>query len=512
MARKSRKQIGSNILTKPIPTTVGYIRLSVFNEDATSSIENQQRIIEQWAADNHTTISQFYIDNGYSGSTFERPAFQSLIQDIEDGKIECIIVKDLSRLGRDLISTGYYLECYFSSQKVRFVSVNDYFDTTDGMSSKVGSNSRIRIPLTNAFNEQTVLDIKRKATQSMAAKVSQGMFIGPRAPFGYVKDPENYTYIVPDAEAAAIVKLIFQKVLAGATITALVRYLNENHIPTPIQYARKKGLQGNYNDGCGTWNSRSVKYILTNRTYTGCLVQGKEKKVVMSTHEALIEQAEFDAVQNILQTRTFNVSSSETSPDNFLKGKVICACCGAKMQRKRGTNHADWYFYTCITKNRIGADRCTGMYIREEDVIGAIYHQLKLYLKENAAMPFQLRERIDLLNKDLTQHMAAMESTQKNPALYYERYIAGEIDRDTFLLEQNKIRNSQEYLETLKSELKICEEEYDRLALLQKASIKQISLVEICGEINRIVVDSGRRVVVKWNQKPIDTCTLERNI
>ena len=167
-------------------------------------------------------------------------------------------------------------------------------------------------------------------------------------------------------------------------MTTIVRYLNEKNIPTPIQYARSKGLAGNYDDGNGDWNSRSVKYILTNRTYTGMLIQGKEKRAVAATHVPLVDTDTFDAIQRSFQAKAFNLTTKGQSTENVLKGKVICGCCGGKMQRKRGTNHADWYFFTCITKNRLGVGKCTGMYVREEDVFHAIYHQLKLYVNEHS--------------------------------------------------------------------------------------------------------------------------------
>lgn len=178
----------------------------------------------------------------------------------------------------------------------------------------------------------------------------------------------------------------------GTGVTGIVRYLNERGLPTPIQCARSKGLNGNYDDGDGNWNSRSVKYILTNRTYTGMLVQGKEKRVVAAAHEPLVDTTVFNAIQKSFQARAFNIAPQGQATENILKGKVICGCCGGKMQRKRGTNHADWYFFTCITKNRLGADKCTGMYAREEDVFNAIYRQLKVYVSEHYITDLQYKQ------------------------------------------------------------------------------------------------------------------------
>ena len=161
-------------------------------------------------------------------------------------------------------------------------------------------------------------------------------------------------------------------------VTGIVRYLNERGLPPPIQYARVNSLAGNFDDGNGSCNSRSVKY---NQSYlTGILVQGKENRAVEAAHDPLVDSGTFDAIQKAFQTGAYYVVPQGQSADNILKDKVICGGCGGKMQRKRGTGHADWHFFTCITKNRLGADKYTGMYAREEDVLRTIYCQLKDYV------------------------------------------------------------------------------------------------------------------------------------
>lgn len=351
MARKSRKYQYTERRKFPAPIAVGYIRLSVANKKESSSIEHQKFIIECWGNQHQIPILHYYIDNGFSGQWFDCPAFQKMIEDILAGKINCVIVKDLSRLGRDYITIGYYIEIIFSANGVRFVSVNDQFDTIYGIINQEHPySSRIRIPIINAFNEQVSIEIKKKVEVTLDMKAQHGTFIGPRAPFGYQKSKYNHDQLIPDPKAAIIVRKIFELAANDTGVTAIVRYLNEKEIPTPIQYARSKGLARNYDDGSGDWNSRSVKYILTNRTYTGMLVQGKEKRVVSAAHEALVDTDTFDAIQKSFQTKAFNLTTSSQSTENILKGKVICSCCGGKMQRKLGTNHTDWYFFTCITK------------------------------------------------------------------------------------------------------------------------------------------------------------------
>ncbi len=223
-----------------------------------------------------------------------------MLQDIRKGKINCVVVKDLSRLGRDYITVGYYLEMFFPHENVRFISINDQFDTTDGITNRDKSTyiqSRTRIPLINLLNERVSIETKMKVEAVLDMKAQHGEFIGPRAPFGYQKSSENPGQLVPDPVAAVIVRKIFEMAASGTGVTGIVRYLNDRSLPTPIQYARAHGLDGDFDDGIGSWNSRSVKYILTNRTYTGMLVQGKEKRAVEATHEPLVDSGTFDAIQ-----------------------------------------------------------------------------------------------------------------------------------------------------------------------------------------------------------------------
>ena len=179
MARKSRKHPE---LTVPVSKdTVGYIRLSVFNKDSHGSMENQKLIIEEWGKQNKIIISRYYIDNGFSGKRFDRPAFQEMLQDIEKEKIDCVVVKDLSRLGRDHIIVGYYLEIFFPSKNIRFVSINDQFDTTDGITNRDKSayiQSSTRVPLINLFNEQVSIETKMKAGPPHTDSVCQGPRLG----------------------------------------------------------------------------------------------------------------------------------------------------------------------------------------------------------------------------------------------------------------------------------------------------------------------------------------------
>ena len=500
MARKSRKH--PELVVSVSKDTVGYIRLSVLNRDPHGSVENQRLMIEEWGQQHQIPIMRYYIDNGLNGKRFDRPAFQEMLQDVQKGKIDCVVVKDLSRLGRDYITMGYYLEMFFPSNNVRFVSINDQFDTNHGITNRDKSayiQSRTRIPLINLFNEQVSVETKMKVEVVLDMKAQHGEFIGPRAPFGYQKFKENPGQLVPDPVAAVIVRKIFEMAASGTGVTGIVRYLNERGLPTPIQYARAHGLDGNFDDGNGSWNSRSLKYILTNRTYTGMLVQGKEKRAVEATHEPLVDSSTFDSIQKAFQTRAYNVVPQGQPTDNILKGKVICGCCGGKMQRKRGTGHADWRFFTCITKNRLGVDKCTGMYAREEDVLSAIYRQLKDYVNEhyitNSAYKQQIQEYTeqiaDLAQRKSTAWLNAME--------YYEQYVQGEISKEEFRAVQDIASQAKETLIQATEDKVAYEKQYAKFRKLLSASSRDVPLGEIMDCVDKIVVDGGRKIVVKWN-------------
>lgn len=270
--------------------------------------------------------------------------------------------------------------------------------------------------------------------------------MGQEAPFGYQKLESHHGQLIPDPKAAIIIRKIFELAVNGTGVTAIVWCLNEKEIPTPIQYARSNGLAGNYDNGSGNWNSRSVKYILTNRTYTGMLVQGEEKRAVSATHEALVDTDTFDAIQKSFQTKAFNLTTSSQSTKNILKSKIICGCCGGKMQRKRGTNHADWYFFTCITKNRLSTGKCTGMYAREEDVFNAIYRQLKVYVSEHYITDMQYKQQVQKFNNQIAELTLSSETAWANAMEQYEQYVQGKTSKEALRMALDAANNAKSVL------------------------------------------------------------------
>ena len=320
-------------------------------------------------------LHKFYVDINSSGTDFERKAFQEMLKEMDEGETNCVIVRDLSRLGRSAIETGYYIEQHFPSKRVRFISIGDRFDTIDGITDiSFDKMSGIRIPITNVFNEKMVEDIRAKTQSSIDCSIRNGKHVAPRAPYGYKKSADDCHLLIPDQKTSKVVNDIFNMAANHTGLNEIVRKLNALNIPTPINYAKANGLQGNYEEGNGFWNTRTIKYILTNRTYTGDLVQGKDSITVENTHEPLISRATFDMIQKLLEASSINANNMTNVPrsDNILKGKVICGSCGGKLQRRKGSGKSEWHFFTCISNNRLGVGHCTGMYIREFEIMDAI--------------------------------------------------------------------------------------------------------------------------------------------
>ena len=242
MARKSRKNIAVMEETPAIKVwrAALYIRLSVeFNGKRGDSLETQRQIMEAYVTlCPDIEVAEIYTDNGISGQTFERAAFQRLLDDIEAGKIDCVVVKDLSRMGRNTIDTGYYIEKYFPLHHVRFIAVNDQYDSEDGENS---ANHMI-VPLKNMINEAYAADISRKVAAQQRQAMRDGDYIGSRPPYGYRKDPDNCHRLLVNEDTAPTVRQIFQWAAEGVALNDVVKRLNEGKVPTPGYYLASIGL------------------------------------------------------------------------------------------------------------------------------------------------------------------------------------------------------------------------------------------------------------------------------
>lgn len=373
-----------------------YLRLSRDdgNSHESESIQNQRDFLLKYVNENQLTLVDIYVDDGWSGTNFDRPDFQRMIEDVESGRINCIITKDLSRLGRDYIMTGHYIEKYFPEHNVRYIAVNDGVDTFE-----TGTNNDMT-PFKAVFNDMYAKDISKKVRTSLHTKKIKGDFIGSVAPYGYRKDPANKNHLIIDEDTAPIVKGMYDMYMEGYSVKGIADKLTMEGIPTPSQ---QKGLRATQQSLVrGIWNDVIVRRILTNPTYIGNITQNRTQKinykvshrkkidrdswiVVEGTHEPIVTQEEFDAVQAVMQKKSCK-RACKNSRTHLLAGLLYCADCKKKMTFQ---NDSGERFYTvCTTFRRYYAEKlCTSHRVREDilekDVIRLLREQAQRYLDKD---------------------------------------------------------------------------------------------------------------------------------
>lgn len=379
-------------------STAVYLRLSREDGDKaeSDSIHNQRELINSYLKSHCELIrANEYVDDGYSGTSFDRPGFKSLLEDINRGKIDCIIVKDLSRLGRNYIETGKYLERVFPALGIRFISINDNYDSLEDKNDV----DQIIIPFKNLINDAYCRDISIKIRSQLDVKRREGKFIGSFASYGYKKDPLDKNHLIVDDFAADIVKSIFSWKLDGYSNGRIADRLNSIGVLTPMEYKRSCGF--NFKSGFRlsenpTWSSQMVGRILANEYYIGTTAQGKNQKInykvkksipieedkwirVENTHTAIIPQAVFENVQFIMGMDT------RTAPDkeklDYFSGIVKCADCGQNMIRKSTSkNGKKYYYYHCSSfKN---GQNCTAHRISAEKLKSTVLKVIQLQISQ----------------------------------------------------------------------------------------------------------------------------------
>ena len=359
-----------------IRKTALYCRLSQDDgiEGDSNSIQNQKAILQKFAEDHHFPSPCFYVDDGFSGGTFQRPAFQQMISDMENGEIGIIVTKDLSRLGRNQLHTGLYIEERFPMFGVRYIAINDNVDTDS-------SESNDLMPFKNLFNEWFIRDTSRKIRAVLKAKAERGERLGTRAPYGYRKDPDTKKLIV-DEEAAAIVRRIFAMCASGSGPSQIARILKKEQILTPTMYAYTRyGITHTCLDTAHpyNWSNSAIANLLENEIYLGNTVNMKHSSrsykdkrrvehpreeclVFENTHPALITREVWDIVQRVRKNKRRLTKMEE---QNKYSGLVFCADCGSNMVLHRAhTMSASYNHFTCRTYKK-DWEACTGHYIRE---------------------------------------------------------------------------------------------------------------------------------------------------
>ena len=404
-----------------------YIRLSQEDKDKkyesdSESVINQKEILRNYVKSNNFNLVKEYVDDGFSGTDFERPGFQRMLEDINNKKINCVIVKDLSRLGRDHVMTGYYIETFFPENNIRFISILESFDSFKNQASN--DSSTFIIACNDYYSKQNSIKIRNVLNE----KRKNGKFVGSLPCYGYMRDPEDKGHLIPNPETAPIVKKIFKWRADGIGPTEIASRLNKAHIVTPSGY-KKTNYSSRLIDR-DNWNISTVKKILINRVYTGDLVQHTQTKVsykskkkitldekfwivVNNTHEALVDKDTFEYVNNLRSRYTRNYDVKTGREKRLLEGKLFCKECSNRLTVLYRRN-LDYWSVNC---NRYSRDpvrgRCYSHFYPynylEEQILKQINKSVSKLIKE-----LDLKELNNEVVKSVHKETNNIDKTIKN--------------------------------------------------------------------------------------------------
>lgn len=503
---------------------VMYLRIS--NEDAdmrkkgkteSESIAHQRWMLTDFVQ-NHPDLCDAKLDelcdDGWSGKNFERPGMIELLEQVKRGAVQCIVVKDFSRFGRDYLTVGNYISRVFPFMGVRFISVNDNFD-----SARPGDIDSLDTSFKTLIYDLYSRELSQKIKAARKQRAEQGLFLSPFAPYGYKKDENDKNHLVIDEPAAEVVRRIFQMTLDGCKNSQIAAALNREGVMTPMRYKHNTGVSRKW--PCireeNFWTDSKVGIILRDERYIGTVIYGKRPRVRIGhwdnraadradwiiredRHDAIISKEDFDAVQTILAQRTSHPYTPQY--DRPLKRKVYCGVCGHAMHRNSARPHSDSQSrYRCSTHSYTEDFACTGHGVNEADIIDAIHEAVRYYArlavhldKINAAR----QERGKREKKDAGKKLIALQNEKirldSRLQELYEGFVGGELSRDGYLAQKNAITEREQEIaaETALLEQSVAESSDGQ----SKAIAKYIGYAEIDELTEEMLGDLVKRVTV----------------
>ena len=508
-----------------------YIRLSKEDEDKekyseSESIQNQRELLMQYISENKLNFVKEYVDDGVSGTSFDRPGFNSMISDIENGIINMVITKDLSRLGRNYVQSGYYTETYFPEHNVRYIAILDNIDTsTDSANNDIA-------PFKSILNEMYAKDTSRKINSVLQSKREQGEFLG-RAPYGYKKDPNKKNHLIIDEEAAKIVKLIFKKYLEGFGTTQIANFLSSQKILIPSDYNKKN--RGNKSVDYGLWAQSTVRFILSNEVYTGTVVQGKKKKLsfkskkfisiseedwqkVYNMHEAIISMEDFERAQKILNNTK---GSRVVEKDYLFKGLLRCYDCkgyiGIRSPDKYGNIYGRCQRYAQHGKFGVCSSHNFNYQVFENSMINLLKELCKEYsnktkLEEIAKKSKSKEDKKVEIESRIKSFEDEINKENRKLELLYDDRLSEIISVDDYIKKANKIKtivndyknqieklnlqlNGEDIIQDDNQKLKNLADEFLSMEKPTKEIIREF--------IEKIEIHSDKQVDIYFNFKPL---------
>lgn len=433
--------------------TAGYVRLSREDGDKaeSDSISNQRKLLEQYLKGcPELELVGFYEDDGYTGTNFDRPAFRRMEEDIAQGKVDCVLVKDLSRFGRDYIEMGRYLERVFPAQGVRFIAINDHVDSERGRYD-------LLLPMKNIFNTQYAKDISDKVRSAIRTKQQRGEFIGAFASYGYQKDPADHNHLIIDPPAAQVVQRIFDLFEQGEGKIKIAKRLNAEGIPSPSEYKQISGERyhnGRKIDKTTYWTYATIHRILKNQMYAGDMEQGRalrpvmhgkakqrdrrEWAVVPDTHEAIISREQWERVQTLLTKRTRKLDFEQNQSP--FAGFLRCGDCGRAMVK---TKSAGGIYYSCGSYKRYGPTVCS-----KHSISHAVLEQIVLEDLNRIISVVQDKKRLAEQSPGQSRRAPQVERGRLEASLerlYRRKKSAYEDYKDGLLRREEYIRYKEDY-------------------------------------------------------------------
>lgn len=519
-----------------------YIRLSQEDKDKkyeseSESVINQKELLKNYVKSNNFNLVKEYVDDGYSGTNFDRPGFLSMLEDINNKKINCVIVKDLSRLGRDHVMTGYYIETFFPENNIRFISILESYDSFKNQASN--DSSTFIVACNDYYSKQNSVKIRNVLNE----KRKNGKFIGSLPSFGYMRNPNDKGHLIPNPETAPIVKQIFEWRKNGIGPSRIATMLNEKNYPTPSGYKNTNYSSRLINKD--KWNISSIKKILSNRIYTGDMIQHTQTKVnykskkkitldqsmwmiVENTHEPLVDRETFDYVSKLIKQNTKDVQPKNRREKRLLEGKLFCKECGNRLSVLYRKNHDYW----TVNCNRYARDpirgQCSSHFFPynylENQIMEKFTSDVTKQIEEldfgelNRKVQAELKKQTKELDSNINNLMIEKEAISKRLAILYEDKYNEVITTDTYkelakpfeeklkLINQSIDKNQiKKYEEKAKSnELQDYTKKIKKLLNLNKPKKELVhSLIE------RIVIDKNRIITIQYKYGVIPDNTFE---
>lgn len=534
MARKSKYEKQSNKLSTALWKPALYIRLSREDGDReeSNSIASQRELLTEFV-DTQTdmTAPRLYTDDGCTGTDFDRPDFRRMMHDLRAGIVNCVIVKDLSRLGRNYVKVGEYLEHTFPLLNVRFIALSERIDSV----ADPRSADSLIVPFRNILNDEYAHDISNKVRASLDLKRRQGKFIGSFASYGYRKDPNDHSRLLIDEPAAAVVRDIFNWFIGGTSVLGIAKKLNAMGIPNPSAYKRQQGM--NYRHPAsgtldGLWPDSSVRRILRNPLYTGTMVQGKNRTksyklhiseavpedewiTVAQTHEAIIPIELFAKAQSLFARDT---RTAPTQPQVYLfSGFLRCADCGKAMNRKTISQpYRNYYYYICSTFKKQHSGACTKHTIRSDRLEQAVLETLRSQIALAVEMDELIAEinrsgarsrSADHLQTERTQLETERERIEQMKLSLYPDWKAGDISREEYHRLKEQFEQQQARLDTrlasLQTRIDEAQNGVDETNSFLSQFVKYRNLQTLTREavvelIDMIYVHEGGKITIKF--------------